>query len=116
MASNSMFSELDHLIRDLVPRVFDIAGLKVESNKLRKMPPMRSKESIVSMCSFLNKMSTERLSDLRDASWNITIKEILFWSEASIWTAVVNDSQECAICVLFVKRNMEEAWSRFIHH
>jgi len=107
--------QVDHLVRDLVPIIFDAAGLKGYADEIRKCHPLRNKEAVKTICEFLRNMHDGPLTNIHESSWSTTIREILFWSEASIWTAVDN-SQDCSVCVLFVKRNAEEIRDKTVVH
>lgn len=112
----SHVAHVDHLIRSVVPCLLDAAGLKSASASMRKLPRLDGGRA--SVAAFRRCLSQASLSakGARDAYWRAVVEEVLFWSEASVVTAVEGTQEDCLASVICIKRTMDEAWARFTSH
>ncbi len=111
-----MLSEVDHLIRSILPCFLDRFGMNEASETLSKLPRLDSRSAVLKAITALQIMGKPLKEKPKEPIWISIVRDVLFWSEASIITAVLDNEVDCPACVLFVKRGMDQGWLNSIEH
>ena len=111
-----MLAEIDHLVRNLIPCFAEAAGMKTHADRLRALPMIRNASTIQAAATALRAFGKSSPGPSREPIWADLIRDVAFWAEASLWTAAENNQEDCPTCVLFVKRELDAAFSHFAEH
>ena len=112
----ALLAEIDKLVRQLIPCLLDAAGLKTQANQLRSAQPIANRQAVIYVCKILKSINEGPLVDLRDPSWELEVRDVAFWSEAAIWSAVSNLELECTHSVGYARLYMDGVWMRCVDH
>lgn len=110
-----LLRDADPVIRELLPAVFDEAGMSAYASCLRSAPRLTSLDAALVVCSIL-KEARLRAGDARPHEWRETVAESAFFAEGAILAATEGDIDLFSDCLKMLRRTVAEGWARFAVH
>src|SRR5512135_404954 len=110
-----LLRDAEPVIRELLPAVFDEAGMPSHAACLRSAPLLVSLDAALVVCAILQE-ARDRAGDARPFEWRETVAESAFWAEGAILAATEGDIDLFSNCLKMLPRVVTEGWSYFAVH
>jgi hypothetical protein len=102
-----LLPQADSMIRQLVPGVLDVAGLKEYAEELRGLDVLSCECGVFRACGMLQAI---RVSEI-PPDWTDVIEDTTFWAEAALWATTISDLELYRYCSAKIQTALETSFS-----